>query len=200
MWGHHFRAFGYPAGIEGGVWASGVLRGRQDHQWVQIEDVSVPGHRIEPGYSGAPVWDNELDAAVGIVVASEMNPQNKVAFIIPTKILVETWPNLEEIVQVPAACLANLINVPTMPANFLPRDEFKKPIKESLLSKDTYRVGITSLQKIGLWGMGGIGKSVVATAISRDTDIRKKFIDGIVWLTLGQKPNSIFRQLQLAKW
>jgi WD40 repeat protein len=199
LWGHHFRAFGYPAGIEGGVWASGVLRGRQDHRWVQIEDVKEPGHRIEPGYSGAPVWDDELDAAVGIVVAFEKNPQNKVAFIIPTKILLETFPNLEEIVQGPTTCLANLINVPKMPANFLPRDEFMNPIKESLLSKDTYRVGITSLQRIGIWGMGGIGKSVIAAAISRDEDIRKKFINGIIWLTIGQKPNLIFRQQQLAK-
>ena len=55
LWGHPFGAFGFPTGHDDGVYASGVMRGRQATGWVQIEDVNVIGFRVEPGFSGAPV-------------------------------------------------------------------------------------------------------------------------------------------------
>ena len=49
-------------------------------------------------------------------------------------------------------------------------------------------------------GMGGIGKTVLAAAIVQDEDIRRAFPDGVFWLTFGQQPKLIARQLQLANW
>ncbi|MGF1538517.1 MAG: NB-ARC domain-containing protein, partial [Elainellaceae cyanobacterium] len=37
--------------------------------------------------------------------------------------------------------------------------------------------------------MGGIGKSVLAAAIAHEKAIQKHFSDGILWVTLGQKPD-----------
>ena len=51
MWGHPFRACGFPANYENGVWASGVLRGPEASGWIQIEDIKTTGYRIEPGFS-----------------------------------------------------------------------------------------------------------------------------------------------------
>jgi len=65
LWGHPFRAFGFPAGHHDGVYASGVMRGRQATGWVQIEDVNVAGFRVEPGFSGAPVLDERLEGVAG---------------------------------------------------------------------------------------------------------------------------------------
>lgn len=91
VWGHQFRAFGFPAGYDDGVWASGVLRGRQATGWVQLEDVRSSGYRIERGFSGTPVWDEELAGVVGMAVASDARPDVRVAYLIPTDTLVESW-------------------------------------------------------------------------------------------------------------
>ncbi|MBD2538188.1 SUMF1/EgtB/PvdO family nonheme iron enzyme [Coleofasciculus sp. FACHB-SPT36] len=97
LWGHPFRVLGFPAGQPNGVSASGVLRSRIANNWVQLEDVKQPGYRLEPGFSGAPVWDEELQGVAGMAVAAEMNRADvKAAFIIPTRILVNAWSDLDE--------------------------------------------------------------------------------------------------------
>lgn len=96
LWNHEFRAFGFPGGYEGGVWASGVLRGRQTGAWVQIEDIKETGYFITPGFSGGPVWDEWLNGVVGMVVAADLQPGVRAAFIIPSEMLVRTWPDLHK--------------------------------------------------------------------------------------------------------
>jgi formylglycine-generating enzyme required for sulfatase activity len=97
LWGHRFRVLGFPTGQPNGVSASGVLRGRIANGWVQVEDVKQPGYRLEPGFSGAPVWDEELKGVAGMAVAAEINRVDvKAAFIIPTSILVSAWSDLGE--------------------------------------------------------------------------------------------------------
>ena len=196
LWGHNFRAFGFPATLDNGVWASGVLRAKTANGWIHIEDIKDQGHRVEPGFSGSPVWDDELKSVVGMVVAAETEPGKKVAFIMPAKFLIKYCPERDNSKQIP---LSKLINVPDLPQNFLPRPEYLNPIKESILSKDNQKIGITSLQRIGLWGMGGIGKSVVAAAIARDKEVREAFKDGIIWLAFGQEPNLASKQQELAR-
>jgi S1-C subfamily serine protease len=83
LWGHHFRAFGFPAGYDTGVWASGVFRDEQADGWVQIEDVKQTGYFVKPGFSGTPVWDEQVNGVVGMVIAAERQDQVKAAFILP---------------------------------------------------------------------------------------------------------------------
>ena len=64
-WGHRFRVCGFPAGYDGGDWASGRLLEAQATRWLQVEDDKATGHWVQPGYSGAPVWDEELAASSG---------------------------------------------------------------------------------------------------------------------------------------
>ena len=66
LWGHNFRAFGVPSGHDSGVWASGVLRDQNAQGWLHIEDVKTTGFAIQPGFSGGPVWDESLQAVVGV--------------------------------------------------------------------------------------------------------------------------------------
>jgi WD40 repeat protein len=94
VWGHAFRAFGFPVNYDAGVWASGVLRAPQTSGWVQIEDVKSTGYVVAPGFSGTPVWDDQVDGVVGIVVVAERRAEVKAAFIIPSSKLVEAWPPL----------------------------------------------------------------------------------------------------------
>jgi S1-C subfamily serine protease len=96
LWGHSFRAFGFPAGHNDGVWTSGVLQGQTAAGWVQIEDVKGPGYRVQPGFSGTPVWDEQLNGVAGMAVAADTDRVTKAAFAIPTDQLIEAWPELTE--------------------------------------------------------------------------------------------------------
>jgi hypothetical protein len=96
-WGHPFRVLGFPAGQPNGVLASGVLRGRVANGWVQLEDVKQQGYALERGFSGSPVWNEQLQGVAGMAVAAEMiRPEVKAAFIIPTTQLVKAWSDLNK--------------------------------------------------------------------------------------------------------
>ena len=40
-----------------------------------------------------------------------------------------------------------------------------------------------------IYGLGGIGKSVLAAALADDSEIQARFPDGTLWITLGQNPD-----------
>lgn len=86
VWGHTFRALGYPAGADQGVWASGTLRAGQGSGWLQIQ-TQEPGPRIAEGFSGAPVWDDAQDGVVGMMVAAHRGEPT--AYLVPSDQLVD---------------------------------------------------------------------------------------------------------------
>ena len=60
-------------------------------------------------------------------------------------------------------------------------------------------VGIISAGRaIGLKGMGGIGKTVLATALTLDSTVRSAFPDGIVWLPFGRDAPVLAKAAELA--
>jgi WD40 repeat protein len=95
LWGHAFRSFGFPSSHDNGVYAAGVLRAAQVGGWVQIEGVRDIGYFVTPGFSGSPVWDEQLDGVVGMVVGAERRPEVRAAFMIPTGALAKAWPDLD---------------------------------------------------------------------------------------------------------
>lgn len=48
-------------------------------------------------------------------------------------------------------------------------------------------------------GMGGAGKSVLASMIARDPTVRRKYRDGVYWVSAGQRPNIAALQSTLAR-
>ncbi len=95
IWEHPFRLFGFPYGHKDGVWSTGVLRDGQGKGWVQLEDSKVTGYRIEPGFSGAPIWDEILAGVVGMAVAAEKQREEiKTAFMIPADVLIKAWDEI----------------------------------------------------------------------------------------------------------
>jgi DNA polymerase III delta prime subunit len=95
--------------------------------------------------------------------------------------------------------LARLHGVPDLPPHYLPREEVLAGLKQKLLA-GCANVSITRQSSaVGVQGMGGIGKSVLAAALARDSEVRQAFPDGIYWLTLGQKPDVLVLQNQLLR-
>lgn len=81
--------------------------------------------------------------------------------------------------------------IPNLPDYFQTRDDDLARLKALVLDQDGRSVGIQ--------GMGGIGKTLLAAALTHDPDIRDAFPDGIYWLTLGYEPQLLNRQVELAR-
>jgi hypothetical protein len=95
--------------------------------------------------------------------------------------------------------LGRLHGVPDLPPHYLPRAEHIDGLKRKLLAGKG-NVGITGGSSVvGVYGMGGIGKTVLAAALARDSEVRRAFFDGIYRLTIGQKPNLLDLQNQLLR-
>lgn len=78
--------------------------------------------------------------------------------------------------------------VPSLPPHFLPRREEMTHLAQKVLADVQSPNVITSSKRMtAIWGMGGVGKSVMAIAFARATDTRRVFEDGIVWLTFGDQ-------------
>jgi hypothetical protein len=99
VWGHPYRAFGFPAGQDDGVWSDGRLLGRQGTDWIQLEDDKIPGFAVIVGFSGAPVWDEQLQGVVGMIVASSQLATTKTAFAIPSDVLIDSWSQLASLIR-----------------------------------------------------------------------------------------------------
>ncbi|WP_346289516.1 NB-ARC domain-containing protein [Sphaerothrix gracilis] len=75
--------------------------------------------------------------------------------------------------------------VPPLPYYFVERPEHQNAIKQILLETPNQP---GTLVMSAIYGLGGIGKSVLAMAIANDRDITNRFSDGVLWITLGQQP------------
>lgn len=96
---------------------------------------------------------------------------------------------------------SDLINIPGDPPYFLPRQAEVARIKHDVLGGLNQMKGgrVQRVRKTGVSGMAGIGKSVIAASVARDKDVRRAFRDGLLWVTLGQEPNLVARQSQIAE-
>jgi NB-ARC domain/SEFIR domain len=93
--------------------------------------------------------------------------------------------------------MGKLHGVPELPPHYLSRAADLIGLKQKLLAGGA-SVAITGHgQAVGVQGMGGIGKTVLAAAQAYDLEVRKAFPDGIYWLTIGQKPSVLLLQGQL---
>ena len=66
-------------------------------EWIQMDTPTLTGKRIERGFSGAGVIDEEDGTVIGCVVAVDTTAEDRVAWMIPTDVLAEYWPELREI-------------------------------------------------------------------------------------------------------
>ena len=87
--------------------------------------------------------------------------------------------------------------LPSLPSHYLLRPELLATLREALTQHKT-TVLTSPSRKVGVQGMGGIGKTVLAMALARDYFVRRTFKDGVFWLTLGTAPRLFDLWSQLA--
>jgi hypothetical protein len=75
---------------------------------------------------------------------------------------------------------------PELPAGFVARPREYGRLHDLLLACDREEpVAITT----ALRGAGGLGKTTLAAALCHDQEVRAAFRDGVLWITLGEKPD-----------
>lgn len=168
-----------------------------------------------PGSMGAPVWSGKQ--VIGIV-NSLLIEGIRVFVCLP---LEQFQPFFTELpVRLPGELRGPELKAPDLPLNFLPR-----PVEASLLRKalltfgssipnrpgdlfgSTALSGLTGTgpidalrsDRIVLHGNPGIGKTSLAVSVLRDIFLRKVYFDGMVWLNLGEKPDILKLQMEVAK-
>jgi TIR domain-containing protein/NB-ARC domain-containing protein len=101
--------------------------------------------------------------------------------------------HLEQLVRIlrePPPKLGKLIAVPSLPDHFLLRTDRLVAIRDALRADLDRPVVISgAAARVGVHGMGGIGKSMLAAALAHDRKVREAFPDGIVWVGLGSLPD-----------
>jgi hypothetical protein len=100
-YGRGFHAYGFPAGHDRGVWASGQMESRVAQGWIQIAGATSTGHRIQAGFSGTPVWDEAVGGTAGIAVCADREASVKVAYMVLTRALKGACPQLAGAVRHP---------------------------------------------------------------------------------------------------
>ncbi len=89
------------------------------------------------------------------------------------------FPEQKQFIQ-PSFKPGRHFGVPNLPPNYLERDDDLKKFRDFLLAKGTKQ------QHVGVLGMGGLGKSVLAAALAHDEEVRAAFPDGIFWIRFRQ--------------
>ena len=101
----------------------------------------------------------------------------------------------------PEPPMGALFGVPNLPPHFLGRPELLRRVKDALLVDLQKPVVITgTAARVGMQGMGGIGKSVLAAALARDREIRRSYPDGVLWVAVGQQPDLVKLQRDVSKY
>ncbi|MFP4123008.1 MAG: NB-ARC domain-containing protein [Coleofasciculus sp.] len=123
------------------------------------------------GHIGSSGDQNTIGTAVGEVHGNQNSFQNYGTVNFGTK---PKW-------------VGKPFQAPPLPPNFVERSQPRRDVKKLLLETGETTPG--TLVVSAIYGLGGIGKSVLATALAHDPDIHQRFSDGILWVTLGQQPD-----------
>ncbi|MDH2390627.1 trypsin-like peptidase domain-containing protein [Streptomyces sp. HNM0663] len=155
VWDHDARAVGFTGDNPDGIWQSGRFRGPTRQGWIQLSRANGESVYVKGGFSGSPVWDNELGAAVGMMVAAQPVREAQQAFVLRTRTLLKEVPELAPYVS-PASPFRGLSTFQEGDADvFFGRDD------------DIERV-VTALRgdqpTVTVYGPSGCGKSSLALA------------------------------------
>ncbi|MEU6711427.1 serine protease [Nonomuraea sp. NPDC046802] len=151
LWHHPVHVPGFPEEQADGGWHGGRALGPTGQGWVQLDKPS--GIPLTGGFSGSPVWDEELGGVVGMVVAAQRGGSRQ-GFFIPTRTVKEAVPSVQDLID-PESPFRGL-------SAFSPDDE-KVFFGRETETENVVRL-VQAQPRVTLVGPSGCGKSSLALA------------------------------------
>lgn len=193
--GHGILAYGYQAGLSGGVpaWVPGTIVDRTERGWLQLQiGEDSGGLRIREGFSGTPVWDADSGQVVGLVVRALRSRNARLAFAVSGEAVFDAWPELRESFR--RACPFRSLGPFTSADNdvFFGRDELAVKTAETIArSEHTIISGASGAGKTSLMNAAVIpelerwGYAIIAIGKPGDIAIGEPGPDSL-WKTLAE--------------
>ena len=104
----------------------------------------------------------------------------------------ESWERFVLTLKGPCQSERVAYMAPDLPGDFIQRPKEYEALVEQLLGENQEEpLAITA----ALQGAGGFGKTTLATAICHDERVQDAFHQGILWITLGEKPGDLTNQV-----
>ncbi|MFD5897153.1 trypsin-like peptidase domain-containing protein [Streptomyces sp. NPDC060366] len=155
VWDHGARAVGFTGGEPGETWFRGKLSGATSEGWLQLSRADGQAAYVQRGFSGSPVWDNELGAVVGLLVAAQPQQDAQQAYVLRTRSVLQEVPSLAAVVSPPTP-FRGLAPFQEHDADvYFGRDGDIERVVTALHGADT---------AVTLYGPSGCGKSSLALA------------------------------------
>jgi hypothetical protein len=172
--------FAFPKDQPAGVRSDIIFKGSVADGWWQADNTPAAQYKIQPGFSGSPVFEPAVERVMGLVAEADRG-EGRVGFLIPGSTLLMflagvAGSNFADQYRAPAP----LFGVPDLPKKLERRTAVVRSIAAMLLGESPTG-GL-----VGLRGMGGIGKTVAARLLADDPAISRRFHDGIYWITVGE--------------
>lgn len=108
---------------------------------------------------------------------------------------------LQTVVQSLRRVMGELHGVPRFPYVPVCLEKSFEALQQALLrpldSTTVSAVGLRASRVVVLHGFPGTGKTVLATSLCYDAEVRREFKDGIIWVDLGIQPNIVERQREI---
>ncbi len=199
--GHRFQALGFPSDDSDGIWADGEIKNVVAYNKIQIQGQTVTGERLQSGFSGTAIWDKDLAGVIGMAVMEHDNPDTKIAFFIPTDMLLKAFPLLSTVATI-KGCIPEII--------ILLKDAYQDLESElnSAYQKTVFELGfnLVSLpQKIILSNLTSLIYDLQEQKFSLTNELEKftllQILIGYFYLEI--KDNNLLRKLlreKLKKW
>lgn len=83
-------------------------------------------------------------------------------------------------------------NADPLPPDYIERPALLDTMRNAVLNDNSDR----RIALAALHGLGGIGKSVLASALCHDEVVQDAFPDGVIWLKIGQKPATLLPHMR----
>lgn len=98
-WDHAVGVVGFTGSQPGGIWSRGRPSGTNEQGWRQFSRLNNEEPRVKKGFSGSPVWDSQLGAAIGLIVVTQSDHEAQQTFMIRTSTLSKELPQLKEVLH-----------------------------------------------------------------------------------------------------
>ncbi|WP_371618686.1 trypsin-like peptidase domain-containing protein [Streptomyces sp. NBC_00454] len=99
---HGALAVGFTGGEPAETWFKGRFSGATSEGWLQVSRADRESAYIKRGFSGSPVWDVELGAVVGVMVAAQPEQDAQQGYVLRTRTILREIPELAVVVRPPS--------------------------------------------------------------------------------------------------